>query len=328
MCDELVRIGFAPVVTSQGEVCAYVAGNLESDIAFMAHCDTVHFGNKTQAYQSIFKDDKGYWSLTNKAAFPVQKKRKRSAARTPVTSLLPNMDCLGADDAAGMAIIIAMLTARPEFRYIIHRGEECGLIGASAIQSLPAGQGITRAISFDRAGYSDVITHQRGSRSCSDAFGQWIADELNAHCDVPHWAPSPNGVFTDSVSYTGTTAECTNISVGYFHQHSGSEYLDGDFLKGLTDSVIKLDWEKSPVERDPAKDLDLRDYWSRGRQGYASDSWYHGGSWAEQSAQADAVEDLETIVRECPRSVAKLLAELGYDRDSLCDEIGGYSSWR
>ena len=44
-------------------------------------------------------------------------------------------DCLGADDASGMWIMIEMIKAGVEGLYIFHRGEECGGHGSSHIAS-------------------------------------------------------------------------------------------------------------------------------------------------------------------------------------------------
>ena len=56
--------------------------------------------------------------------------------------------------------------------YVIHTGEEIGCIGSQAIvKDRPQWFDYVQfAISFDRKGYSSVVTYQMGHRTCSDNF--------------------------------------------------------------------------------------------------------------------------------------------------------------
>jgi hypothetical protein len=46
-------------------------------------------------------------------------------------------------------------------------------------------------------------------------------------------------------------AECTNISVGYFNEHTVDEYQNLTYLEDLCKGVVKVDWENLPVVREP-----------------------------------------------------------------------------
>ena len=45
--------------------------------------------------------------------------------------------------------------------------------------------------------------------------------------------------------------ECTNISVGYFKEHTVNEHQDILYLKNLCDVVVGFNWEDLPCVRDP-----------------------------------------------------------------------------
>ena len=61
-------------------------------------------------------------------------------------------------------------------------------------------------------------------------------------------APSSGGSFTDSANYTHLIAECTNVAVGYFDQHTAREKFDLEWLeRHLIPALIKVDWDNLPV---------------------------------------------------------------------------------
>lgn len=157
-------------------------------------------------------------------------------------------NCLGADDTTGCWIMINMIRAQKPGLYIFHRGEECGGLGSTHIAKHEPYllNGIQRAIAFDRAGYSDVITHQGGQRCCSDTFASALATKL-----PKGFVPSDQGIFTDTANYVDIIPECTNISVGYARQHGPTEWQDLLFAKDILLSVLAHDFEDLPTLRDP-----------------------------------------------------------------------------
>lgn len=164
-------------------------------------------------------------------------------------------DCLGADDGAGAWILLRMIAAGVPGVYLFHRGEERGGVGSRymAANHREWLSTFKRAVAFDRRGVTDVITHQRGRQRCaSDAFGLALADALNAADDTFVYAPCDGGVFTDTANYMSIIPECTNISVGYEHEHGPAERQYIPHLLRLADACCKIDWEALPVVRDPA----------------------------------------------------------------------------
>jgi hypothetical protein len=163
---------------------------------------------------------------------------------------------LGADDGAGIAILSVLMRSVPAY-YVFCRGEERGGVGSKYIaEHFPELLGaFDRAIAFDRRGYSDVITHQFGGRCCSDAFAEALSDSLNDQGLL--YMPCDGGVYTDTAEFTDFIPECTNISVGYDHEHSDREVLDGEYLKQLCAAALKVDWDSLPVDRELGDDYDL-----------------------------------------------------------------------
>lgn len=145
-------------------------------------------------------------------------------------------NCLGADDTAGIFILLEMMQRGIEGRYVFHYGEERGAIGSSALveeypEWLPE---IDLAIALDRRGTTDVITHQ-GGRTASDAFALELATTIGMG-----YEPSDRGIFTDTERYAGVVPECTNLSVGYEHAHSPDEILDADHVFALSDRLCEV----------------------------------------------------------------------------------------
>lgn len=191
------------------------------------HTDTVHM---MSGRQTITVDALGIASLSRR-------------------SKLHGANCLGADDTAGVWLCRQLALRGVTGHYIFHYGEERGGIGSSALTAVSSHlvDGITCAIALDRRGTDDVITHQFG-RCASQAFARALADALNVHDFM--YAPSDEGIFTDTANYVDLVPECTNLSVGYQHEHSTWETLDTGHLQRLLDALSTLDTTRLPIERD------------------------------------------------------------------------------
>ncbi len=224
-CQYLEAHGFEPV-TLDGEIAAYVAGDPQSRLAFMAHIDTVHSGSDAPHQEVELNED--LWTLAE--------------------SSCTYDNCLGADDAAGVAILLELQNSlADQVRFIIHRGEECGLIGAYKMIHHPWGQDLRWAISLDRKGTRDVVRTQRGVQTASDEFTEWLAERLSDEMGTP-WSPA-DGVFTDSAAYDDGRCECTNLSVGYQRAHSPNESLEHSFVVRLCEALPKVGFENAPHGR-------------------------------------------------------------------------------
>jgi hypothetical protein len=159
---------------------------------------------------------------------------------------------LGADDKAGMTVILYMIENKVPGLYYFFIGEEVGCVGSSAAASVIDFSKYKKCISFDRRGYDSVITEQLFGVCCSDEFAKDLASQLNKANLSFNFRPDPTGIFTDSACFIELIPECTNISVGYFSEHQVVEKQDIRFLKNLCEAVVKVDWESLSVMRDPS----------------------------------------------------------------------------
>jgi hypothetical protein len=168
---------------------------------------------------------------------------------------------LGADDKAGVTIMLYMIENKVPGLYYFFIGEEVGCIGSKKVaNSLNDAKlkkskilGINKVISFDRRGTDSIITFQSSKRCCSDEFAKALAIQFNDIESTFSYSIDDTGVLTDSVQFINIYPECTNISVGYKNEHTFNEYQDIEHLKKLAKACISIDWDKLPIKRDPSK---------------------------------------------------------------------------
>ena len=145
---------------------------------------------------------------------------------------------LGADDGAGVALLMHMLHNDVAGYYIFTQGEEKGGIGAKYLADYKKTllSEFDRAIAFDRKGIDSVITHQGWGRCCSDEFGEALCREIGKGNDDMMHLNDDTGVYTDTAEFTGVIAECTNISVGYQFEHTEKEELNMIYFTQLAEA--------------------------------------------------------------------------------------------
>jgi Peptidase family M28 len=209
---------FKPLVISTNLIVQVVG---DEETLFSCHTDTVHRESGTQVV--LFDDNL-------KLAYKTDK------------------EPLGADDTTGVWLLLEMIKAKIPGIYAFHYGEERGCIGSKqmAREHPELFAKIKRAIAFDRRGTTSIITHQMSQRCCSDTFADAVASALGHD-----YKKDSTGLYTDTASYTGLVPECTNISVGYEHQHCAEESQDISFALEMREWVLAADWKSLPTERDP-----------------------------------------------------------------------------
>lgn len=197
----------------------------ESDVMFTSHLDTA-----------------------TSALTPVQHVIEGNIIKTDGKSIL------GADDKAGVTIMLHMIENCVPGLYYFFLGEEVGCVGSKKVASKWKEEkraGINKVISFDRRGTNSIITFQSGSRCCSDKFGEELSKQLNLVEETFSYKNDPTGLLTDSIQFMKMYPECTNISVGYQSEHTYSELQNIEHLEKLAEACLKVDWNNLPVERDP-----------------------------------------------------------------------------
>lgn len=292
---------------------------------FSCHTDTVH---DEGGLQDICFDAEGGF-LYKEEAFredvPAKGKSKKKKAFKYIS------DCLGADDGTGIWMMLNMIDAGVEGLYFFHRGEECGGLGSSwsAEHNRELLKDIKHAIAFDRHYYEDVITHQGGDRCASDDFADELARQLNKGTGLKY-VKDCTGVFTDTANYTDIIPECTNLSVGYYSQHSNYEMQDVNHALIMLDRLKKIDFYRLPVRRDPELErrLEMASYRSSststkvfGGSVFTQDidDYYYGNIMDSGNSKGSALDedpiffdldDVKDFIWNNPEGAAELLWEM------------------
>ncbi len=129
---------------------------------------------------------------------------------------------------------------------------------------LPEFKSYNKIVSFDRRGTDSVITFQSSSRTCSDEFAQELSKQLNLVEPSFFYKKDNGGIYTDSAEFTSIIPECTNVSVGYYNEHTTSEKQDIVHLSKLAEACLLVDWENLPIARDPSR-IEVCDPWENRR---------------------------------------------------------------
>jgi hypothetical protein len=156
---------------------------------------------------------------------------------------------LGADDKAGTTVMLWMIKNQVPGLYYFFIGEEVGCIGSGLASKKEDFKDYDRILSFDRRGTGSIITHQSCGRSCSDSFADALCDEFN-FLGLDYEKDS-GGVYTDSAEFADDIQECTNVSVGYYKEHTTNEHQDIAHLTSLAEACVQVDWEGLPTKRNP-----------------------------------------------------------------------------
>ncbi len=262
------------------------------NIAYSSHVDTVHTTGGVQGIQA--KHD--IVTLSDKS----------------------RSNCLGADDGAGVWLMLELIRAKKPGLYLFHRGEECGGVGSMYIATKTPQilDNIDAVIALDRFGYDSVITHQ-GDITASREFAESLAAALPA---IDCLRADDTGLFTDSANYEGIVKECTNLSVGYFGHHSAGENQDIAYLCAMRESLINMDSSTLIFSRYPGEseyDSISIDY-DRGEA--SMDSWSNSYKQWESMVQNDS-SDFIRAIRDHPAIAADIMSEYGIGEDELLQRI-------
>lgn len=212
---------YNPTKDSYGNL--YVAIG-KSDVAFMSHLDTVH------------RADCDYVPVMAKEGF---------ASVDQDFAKKYNANCLGADCTTGVFIMMNMIENDVPGLYCFFRDEESGCLGSTWSARNLNWKKINHAISFDRMGTESIITHQMGVNTASEEFTTELSTRLIKHS--VDMVGDDSGAYTDSNSFVGVIPNCTNLSVGYYNQHTVHENQDLNFLLNIIEVYCKLDWEGLPI---------------------------------------------------------------------------------
>ncbi len=231
-----------------------------------------------------------------------------TSANTPVNHVFDGdiirtdgKSILGADDKAGVTIMLYMIKNNIPGLYYFFLGEEVGCVGSKKVANVQKEnkiEGINKVISFDRRGTTSVITYQSGKRCASDTFGKALSEQLNLANNTFKYEIDPTGILTDSVQFISIYPECTNISVGYQSEHTFTETQNIVHLEKLAEACLKVDWNNLPVERDPSKvEYKSYGYGGWGYPGWDDDDYYYGSRYGSRQCGYSSYNNWGSITK-------------------------------
>jgi hypothetical protein len=230
---------------------------------------------------------------------------------------------LGADDKAGVTIMLSMIENKIPGLYYFFLGEEVGCVGSrkvAGVQKVEKLKDINKVISFDRRGTDSVITFQSSQRCCSDKFGDALAKEFNDIDKSFSYKKDKNGILTDSIQFVSIYPECTNISVGYQNEHSFTETQNIEHLEKLVNACMKVNWNELPVDRDPATveyddwhgaNSGIKGNWGSGAWG---SEYYDFDEVCKQDARTSRYTSAEDYLLSREKSSPKVIKNFFHDR--------------
>lgn len=308
LTSQLQRLGFPPTVLAEG--CLLVRTNPKSDTLFSCHIDTCH--------SQVESDDLTGQDLAYDPAFG--------------DILLPNgtkSACLGADDGAGIYVMLRMIEAKVPGSYLFHTGEERGGLGAYAMLRSHAAllDEFSRAIAFDRAvqrGENPEVIHTQGGRACASiAAAEALCGALNKTTAIfeKQFVTSAKGSFTDTKVYAGIIPECFNVGVFYASQHTPREWLNVAGLEQLVKACLEVKWDELPVLRKPAPEPQVTPKSPMGFQGWEPPAKQKKKKDQTQvqsplhlsfasEIEVMTLKDIEQMAYEEPDTVAKMVVFL------------------
>ena len=158
---------------------------------------------------------------------------------------------LGADDKAGVSLMMYMIHHKVPGLYYFFRSEEVGCLGSKEIAREMNLENWKRVVSFDRRGTNSLVTHQSSIKTCSQDFSTSLLQQLRR--GGLDYVVDTQGVSSDSLSFIDSVSECVNLSVGYQNEHLTTESQDIKFLERLARAVVAIDWENLPTSRQPGQ---------------------------------------------------------------------------
>ena len=294
----------------------------DTDTMFTSHLDTIDRGPFTYSKK---------WNYTTKK-YDSESDEKDDKSITHVMDgdfvKTDGKTNLGADDKAGTVIMMNMISENIPGLYYFFMGEESGCVGSSSLsrvfESMTIFPKMNKCIAFDRKGYDSIITEQMGV-CASDEFANELSKRFN---DFGFWfKPDPTGIYTDSAEFTDIIPECTNISCGYFHEHTTSEKQDLDFLELLGVVSTQIDWETLPIVRnvDEIYKGKKSSYGYGGYGGYGED-FYHDSYYPKTTTTTKTKTTPKTYMDDGTDKLEKINDTTNFEFDNWYNEQKG-NNW-
>ncbi len=248
--------------------------------------------------------------------------------------------CLGADDGAGLGVMLDLMASGTLGGYCFTTGEECGGYGAEDVvkSATPFLKQYKMAIEIDRRGFKDVIISQSAGDCASEEFGEFMAKVIGMEMET-----SVLGSYTDVSTFAEIIPECVNLSAGYTGAHSTDEQVCLPWLDYLAKQLKSANWGEAPIKR-TAGDYGYKsipyNYNQWGGYGYGApykDTTNKSANATSTNAEFDdyGYEELDTKTCKKVAMLMVIVPELAEwimyesittmsELDNVCFEVTGY----
>lgn len=195
-----------------------------------------------------------------------------------------NKGALGADDRAGITIILTVLEqmANIEFNGTIKiafsREEEIGCIGSSKINP-DFYKDVDLAIVVDRKGNRDIVAGC-GSAFCSNSVGEFM-EEVAEMTGMQGWKCVEGGI-SDAMTFAQEGINSVNLSAGYRNEHTDSEYV---VLSDMKDTATLI------LQAIAVVNSFYKGFESVGYENKWAKTWYYKGSTSNYRYFEDCIEE-------------------------------------
>ena len=150
---------------------------------------------------------------------------------------------LGADDRAGMAIVMAVIrnvgttSFDGTLKVAFTREEEIGRRGSRALD--PAWlDDVALAIVVDRRGNRDIVTSYADVQPfCHPAVGHFF-EKVGRLCGMPDWKAVKGGI-SDACTFAAYGINSVNLSAGYRHEHTWDEVVSITSCQETAQLIVK-----------------------------------------------------------------------------------------
>ena len=206
---------------------------------------------------------------------------------------------LGADDRAGIAIVISILDNIPNsfegtIKVSFTREEEIGCIGASKVDE-DFYSDVDLSITFDRKGNKDIVVGTWGHPFCSNEVGNAL-ENISKSNNFEY--KCVEGGISDAYEFSFNEINSVNISVGYENEHTNSEFLV------YKDMHIAYEFGLSIL-----KDISMYDYKDFGYVPRKSNNWV--GAYVDNKFKGYEYYDKTDL----------LMIEDGYDNENIAPYV-------
>ncbi|TCS84491.1 M20/M25/M40 family metallo-hydrolase [Tepidibacillus fermentans] len=211
--------------SGEEEVRQYVKEQLMEKVD---HLTVDHSGNILA--QKTYRSGKGPTILLSAHLDLVEELEKDREIIKDGTIWSSNKGILGADDRAGVAVLLEMAKRletsnfNGKVKYIFTVEEEMGLLGAKSVNEYFLWD-VDVAIVIDRRGTGDIVVSAGSYFSfCHKNYGEFF-EKVAKDKGLNGWKTTPGGS-SDTKVWAENGIQSVNLSAGYMNEHTEDETLD------------------------------------------------------------------------------------------------------